>query len=126
MASDGLWNVLSVQKVIENIAEANDLTEAAHALIFKALRKWKHGQADNISLIICSFVKNKGLESEIGPSSPIHDYSTNTGPYFVPECHFLQKDNNESSPIHDHSTSTGAYFVPECHFLQKDNNELSF
>lgn len=93
LASDGLWNVMSAQKVVKQIYEAGHarIDEAAYALICQALRKYKkHGQkADNISLIICMFSKKLETQSAVESLHEVAPYSSTSslqeGSCIVPE-----------------------------------------
>ena len=94
-ASDGLWNMLSPQKVIERVHKAAGLNnimainEPAHSLISEALYKWKkYGRmADNISVIICVFSNRKASHCEqplrVKPTSS--SQSTSKNAYIVPD-----------------------------------------
>ena len=94
VASDGLWNMLSAQEVVERVHKSGlsnimAINEAAHSLIYQALHKWKNygRRADNISVIICVFPNQRARHSEqllrVKPASP-----TSRGNCIVPDLDF--------------------------------------
>ena len=109
LASDGLWNMLNPQKVVEKVHRAaglNNITavnEAAHSLISEALYKWKkHGRkADNISVIICVFANRKGN-------------------------HFEQSSREKATSLACQSTSKNAYIVPDHSLYHQCSEEQLF
>lgn len=95
VASDGLWDMLSPQKVVEKVHKAAELNniiainEAAHSLISEALCEWKKcgRMADNISIIICVFSNQQArhCEQPLRMKPPSSSQSTNKDTHIVPE-----------------------------------------
>ena len=56
VASDGIWDVLDNQFVIELVNSIPDTTEACNAIIEAALQRWEDKcAADNITAVIVKF-----------------------------------------------------------------------
>jgi len=129
LASDGLWNMLKPQEVVETvyslcksgIANKVEASKAAHTLVDQALDKWnkRNLTADNISALIGFFreyKKEDGLKDDSTSTVDIHlsdvDEGIDLEVSSPSEDELLHSDNHRNKDIVLHTTNE------DCHSLQ--------
>ncbi|XP_074589163.1 putative protein phosphatase 2C 33 [Curcuma longa] len=120
LATDGVWDVLSNQQVVDIVASAPDRSSAAHLLVESAVKAWKvkypTSRIDDCA-VVCLFL-------DVNPPST----SDNPTPNGVEESLISTRpdcdEKQHSSPIH---TDANCLHLPieEPEFISSENQELS-